>query len=66
MNILRRGTVLRLDRGEVYLVVVLLERASQNGWNCMVVGGTSETYTPGGWDIFVFDQDLQSAEEVRL
>jgi hypothetical protein len=63
MNTLHRGKVFRLRQG---VVVALLERASQNGWDCMVIGGTNKTYPPGGYDIFVFDNDLKEAEEVEI
>ena len=62
MSILHRGKLLRTETG---LVVALLERASKNGWNCMVVKGI-EHYPVGGYDVFVFDEDLKQADEISL
>ena len=58
--LLSRGTPLRLRSG---ITVVILERASKNGWNCVVVFGNT-VYPRGGYDIFVFDEDLREASEV--
>lgn len=59
MNILTRGTV--IDIGE-QKVVVLLERASKNGWNCLCISAHSGSVYYYREDIFVFDEDLRDGK----
>lgn len=61
MKIITRGTVVKLP---TQLVVVMLERASSYGWNCLCISAhpTSPYYRQ---DIFVFEEDLKEGTIVE-
>jgi hypothetical protein len=58
MRMLVRGLLLRLASD---MVVVVLERVSRHGWNCLCIKGPLPY---AGQDIFVFDEDLKKADLV--
>lgn len=55
-----KGRLLKLPRTGF---VVAPYKQSDGGWLCVVVSGDA-TYPRGGYDIFVFDDDLTAATEV--
>ena len=57
-----RGKVLVLDSG---IVAACLEQRKR-GWSCLVIGGHNQTYKPGGFDIFVLNEDLEAGREWTL
>lgn len=59
MPMLKRGVCIRLQSATV---VVLLRRASRNGWDCLCLHSLQDFYKYQ--DVFVFDEDLKNGEEV--
>ena len=55
--ILQRGAVVRLFNGTI---VVLLERSSKLGWNCLAIATPKKFSYYYRQDIFVFDEDLKN------
>ena len=55
--ILQRGAVVRLFNGTI---VVLLERSSKLGWNCLAIATPKKSNCYYRQDIFVFDEDLKN------
>lgn len=57
------GTVLMLPRTGV---VVVPHTREPHGWYVTVVGGTSVVYRPGGYDLFVHDDEIATAIRVDV
>ena len=62
---IRRGDIFRLPKTGAVVCLLDTPTSKEPGVNCMVVGGTSQTYPKGGYDIYVFVGDLQTAERVE-
>ena len=57
------GTVLLFPRTKV---IAVPHARQQGGWTVTVVGGSSETYRPGGYDLFVSDLEVATAVQVDV
>ena len=55
--ILRRGVVVDLANG---ITVVVLDRVSKGGWNCLAIATPARLNHHYLQDIFVFDEDLKT------
>ena len=58
-----RGLVLFLPRTGV---IVVPHSRQFSGWTVTVVGGSSGTYRPGGYDLFVGDREITTAIKVGV
>ena len=47
-------------------VIAVPHTRQRDGWTVTVVGGTSETYRPGGYDLFVSDVEIATAIKVDV
>ena len=47
-------------------VIAVPHTRQRDGWTVTVVGGTSETYRPGGYDLFVPDVEVATAIRVDV
>ena len=59
MQYIRRGATAYLGDK----IVVVLNRASVNGWDCLCIASDKPQYIYT--DIFVFDEELRAAESVQ-
>ncbi len=63
MNVLKRGTTIRHKHknSPTFCTLVLLDQRP-HGWNCVVIESTHPSYPVGGYDLFIFDEDLGNGE----
>jgi len=64
-GILHEGMVLEFSAGGPSIIAVLIERQSLHGWDCLVVGGV-HPYYEAGKRVFVFDETLKEAQQLRI